>query len=37
MIEVKNVKKKYKKVKALDDISFKIEEGKSPVYLGLTV
>lgn len=35
MIEVKNVKKKYKKVKALDDISFKIEEGKITCILGV--
>ena len=35
MIEVKNVKKKYKKVKALDDVSFSIEEGKITCILGV--
>lgn len=35
MIEVKNVKKKYKKVKALDDVSFNIEEGKITCILGV--
>lgn len=35
MIEVKNVKKKYKKVKALDDVSFSIEEGKITCILGI--
>ncbi|MEG0857516.1 MAG: ABC transporter ATP-binding protein [Terrisporobacter sp.] len=35
MIEVKNVKKKYGKVKALDDISFNIEEGKITCILGI--
>ncbi len=35
MIEVKHVKKKYKKVKALDDISFNIEEGKITCILGV--
>ncbi|WP_297132782.1 ABC transporter ATP-binding protein [Terrisporobacter sp.] len=35
MIEVKNVKKKYGKVKALDDVSFNIEEGKITAILGV--
>ena len=35
MIEVKNVKKKYKTVKALDDVSFNIEEGKITCILGV--
>ncbi|MGL4913250.1 MAG: ABC transporter ATP-binding protein [Romboutsia sp.] len=35
MIEVKNVSKKYRKVKALDDISFTIEEGKITCILGI--
>ena len=35
MIEVKNVSKKYRKVKALDDISFNIEEGKITCILGI--
>lgn len=35
MIEVKNVKKKYKKVKALDDVSFNIEEGNITCILGV--
>ena len=35
MIEVKNVSKKYRKVKALDDISFNIEEGKISCILGI--
>ncbi|MGL5329385.1 MAG: ABC transporter ATP-binding protein [Peptostreptococcaceae bacterium] len=35
MIEVKNVTKKYRKVKALDDISFNIEEGKITCVLGI--
>lgn len=35
MIEVKHVKKKYKKVKALDDVSFNIEEGKITCILGV--
>lgn len=35
MIEVKNVKKRYKKVKALDDVSFNIEEGKITCILGI--
>ncbi|UPA30775.1 ABC transporter ATP-binding protein [Terrisporobacter glycolicus] len=35
MIEVKHVKKIYKKVKALDDVSFNIEEGKITCILGV--
>ena len=35
MIEVKNATKKYKKVKALDDISFEIYEGKITCLLGI--
>lgn len=35
MIEVKHVSKKYKKVKALDDISFTIEQGKITCILGI--
>lgn len=35
MIEVKNLKKRYKKVKALDDVSFNIEEGKITCILGV--
>lgn len=35
MIEVKNVSKRYRKVKALDDISFTIEEGKITCILGI--
>lgn len=35
MIEVKNVSKKYRKVKALDDISFTIDEGKITCILGI--
>lgn len=35
MIEVKNVRKKYKKVKALDDVSFNIEEGNITCILGV--
>lgn len=35
MIEVKNVTKKYRKIKALDDISFNIEEGKITCILGI--
>lgn len=35
MIEVKNAKKRYKKVKALDDISFEIHEGKITCILGI--
>ena len=35
MNEVKNVSKKYRKVKALDDISFNIEEGKITCILGI--
>lgn len=35
MIEVKNVKKRYRKVKALDDVSFNIEEGKITCILGV--
>ena len=35
MIEVKNVSKKYRKVKALDNISFNIEEGKITCILGI--
>ncbi|GAA3649391.1 ABC transporter ATP-binding protein [Asaccharospora irregularis] len=34
MIEVKNVSKKYKKIKALNDISFNIQEGKITAILG---
>ena len=33
MIEVKNVKKRYRKVKALDDVSFSIGEEKLHVFL----
>lgn len=35
MIEVKNAKKRYKKVQALDDISFEIHEGKITCLLGI--
>ncbi|MFR3567391.1 MAG: ABC transporter ATP-binding protein [Paraclostridium sordellii] len=35
MIEVKNATKKYKKVKALDNISFEIHEGKITCLLGI--
>lgn len=35
MIEVKSVSKKYKKVKALDNVSFKIYEGKITCILGI--
>ena len=35
MIEVKNVTKKYRKVKALDDISFTIDDGKITCVLGI--
>jgi ABC-2 type transport system ATP-binding protein len=35
MIEVKNVTKKYRKSKALDDISFTIDEGKITCVLGI--
>lgn len=35
MIEVKNIRKKYGKVKALDDVSFNIEEGKITAILGV--
>lgn len=35
MIEVKNVKKTYGRVKALDDVSFNIEEGKITAILGV--
>ena len=35
MIEVKNVSKKYGKIKALDNISFNIEEGKITCILGI--
>ena len=35
MIEVKNVSRKYRKVKALDDISFTIDEGKITCILGV--
>lgn len=35
MIEVKNAKKRYKKVKALDGISFEIHEGKITCILGI--
>lgn len=35
MIEVKNLSKRYRKVKALDDISFTIEEGKITCILGI--
>lgn len=35
MIEVKNVTKRYKRIKALDNISFNIEEGKITCILGI--
>ena len=35
MIEVKNISKRYKKVKALDNVSFKIYEGKITCILGI--
>lgn len=35
MIEIKNASKKYKKVKALDNISFEIHEGKITCILGI--
>lgn len=35
MIEVKNAKKRYRKVKALDDISFEIHQGKITCILGI--
>lgn len=35
MIEVKNAVKRYKKIKALDDISFEIHEGKITCILGI--
>lgn len=35
MIQVKNISKKYRKVKALDDISFNIHEGKITCILGI--
>ena len=35
MIEIKNVSKRYKKVQALDDISFEIHEGKITCVLGI--
>lgn len=35
MIEIKNVRKKYGKVIALDDVSFNIEEGKITCILGI--
>lgn len=35
MIEIKNACKRYKKVKALDDISFEIHEGKITCILGI--
>ena len=35
MIEVKRVKKRYKKINALDDVSFNIEEGKITCILGI--
>lgn len=35
MIEIKNIKKKYKKIKALDNVSFNIEEGKITCILGV--
>lgn len=35
MIEIKNATKKYKKVKALDNISFEIHEGKITCILGI--
>ena len=35
MIEVKNVSKKFRRVKALDNISFNIEDGKITCILGI--
>ncbi len=35
MIQVKNISKKYRKIKALDDISFNIHEGKITCILGI--
>ena len=35
MIEVKNVVKRYKRTKALDNISFNIHEGKITCILGI--
>lgn len=35
MIEIKGVSKKYRKIKALDDISFTIDEGKITAILGI--
>ncbi len=35
MIEIKNVSKRYKKVQALDNISFNIHEGKITCILGI--
>lgn len=35
MIQIKNVSKRYKKVQALDDISFEIHEGKITCILGI--
>lgn len=35
MIEVQNINKRYKKIKALDDVSFNIEEGKITCILGV--
>ncbi len=35
MIQIKNVSKRYKKVQALDDISFEIHEGKITCVLGI--
>lgn len=35
MIEVRNIKKRYGKVRALDDVSFNIEEGKITAILGV--
>ncbi len=35
MIEIKNASKKYKKIKALDNISFEIHEGKITCILGI--
>ena len=35
IIEIKNLKKCYKDVKAVDDISFSVKEGKLFAFLGL--